>query len=112
MMGRSASTERTTTVLCRVADIPENGVRRVVVAGYAPLAVFNLDGHFYAVDDRCSHGNGSLSAGFIEGGSIVCPLHFGSFDIRTGEPVDPPCSREISTYRLTIEAGDVMISTG
>jgi nitrite reductase/ring-hydroxylating ferredoxin subunit len=111
-MGRLASTERTITVLCKVADVPENSVRRVVVAGYAPLAVFNLDGNFYAVDDRCSHGDASLSAGVIEGEAIVCPLHFGSFDIRTGEPVDPPCSREISTYRLTIEGGDVIISTG
>src|SRR5882757_2376032 len=81
---------KTGIFLCKTAEIPENGVLRVVIAGYPPLAVYNLGGSFYATDDGCSHGDGSLSDGFIEGGSIVCPLHFGSFDIRTGHPVDAP----------------------
>jgi len=111
-MSRLAATERVTKVLCRAGDIPENDVRRVVVAGYPPLAVFNLGGDFYAVEDRCSHGEASLSAGFIEGQTIVCPLHFGSFDIKTGEPVDPPCSREIATYPLTVDGENLLISVG
>ncbi len=98
------------TFLCKTGDVPENGVLRVVVPGYAPLAVYNLEGRFYVTEDLCSHGNASLSGGFIEGGAIVCPLHFGSFDIRTGEPVDPPCSREIATYPVTVKDGDLLIS--
>ncbi len=87
-------------------------MRRVVIAGHAPLAIYNLNGTFYATEDMCSHGNASLSHGFIEGGTIICPLHFGSFDIRTGEPIDPPCSREIETYRVTEHDGDLLLDEG
>ena len=96
-------------LLCKTGQIPENGVLRVVVAGYPPLALYNLGGSFYATEDRCSHGEASLSGGFIEGQAIVCPLHFGSFDIRTGEPVDPPCSREIATYAVVVAGEDLLI---
>jgi nitrite reductase/ring-hydroxylating ferredoxin subunit len=103
----------TATDLCAADDVPENGTLRVVVAGYPPLAMYNLSGAFYATEDRCSHGEASLSGGFIEGDCIVCPLHFGSFDIRTGAPVDSPCSREIQTYAIAEQAGRlVLISKG
>jgi nitrite reductase/ring-hydroxylating ferredoxin subunit len=100
----------TRTFLCKTGDIPETGVLRVVITGYPPLAVYSLDGGFYATEDICSHGNASLSGGFIEGGTIICPLHFGSFDIRTGEPVDAPCSREIETYPITLHGNDLLVS--
>jgi nitrite reductase/ring-hydroxylating ferredoxin subunit len=111
-MSRLAPTEQAMTFLCKTGDVPENGVIRVVIAGYPPLAIYRLDGAFYATDDRCSHGDASLSMGFIEGGSIVCPLHFGSFDIRTGTPVDAPCSREIATYTLVQQGDDLLLSYG
>ena len=100
--------EQTVLYLCKKSDVPENGTLRVVVAGCDPLAIYNLGGTFYATEDHCSHGDASLSEGFIEGSLIVCPLHFGSFDIRTGQAVDPPCSREITTHRL-IERGDELL---
>jgi nitrite reductase/ring-hydroxylating ferredoxin subunit len=109
MMDGATATGQTVTVLCNVADVPESGVRRVIVAGYPPLAVYNLNGAFFVTEDVCSHGEASLSAGFIEGDCIVCPLHFGSFDIRTGVPVDPPCSREIETYAVVEQAGRLVL---
>jgi nitrite reductase/ring-hydroxylating ferredoxin subunit len=105
----SQSDAPTVTFLCKKEQIPENGTLRVVVAGYPPLALYNLGGSFYATEDRCSHGEASLSGGFIEGQAIVCPLHFGSFDIRTGEPVDPPCSREIETFAVVVNGEDLVI---
>ena len=109
-MDGSSVTNETGTFLCKTGDIPETGVLRVVVAGFPPLAVYNLEGQFYATEDICSHGNASLSGGFIEGGTIICPLHFGSFDIRTGEAVDAPCSREIETYPVTLQGNDILVS--
>jgi nitrite reductase/ring-hydroxylating ferredoxin subunit len=96
--------------LCKKTAVPEGGVIRVAPAGRAPLAVYNLRGAFYATDDRCSHGDAMLSAGTVEGDLIVCPLHFGSFDIRTGAAVDPPCSREVRTYRLMADGDDLHLS--
>ncbi len=96
--------------LCKKSDIPENGVARVVAAGRKPLAVYNVGGAFYATDDRCSHGDALLSSGIVEGNLIVCPLHFGSFDIRTGLAVDPPCSREVATYAVTVDGDDLVLA--
>ena len=98
------------TYLCKKADVPENSVIRVAVAGRRPVAVYNLDGEFYATDDRCSHGDALLSSGMVEGGLIVCPLHFGSFDIRTGAAVDPPCSREVEIFRVTADGDDLLLA--
>ena len=109
-MSRLARAEQAVTFLCRTGDVPQSAPLRVVVAGYPPLAVYRLDDAFYATDDRCSHGEASLSAGFVEGSAIVCPLHFGSFDIRTGQPVDAPCSREIATYELVVKGDDLHVS--
>lgn len=109
-MDSLAATGQAVTFLCDAVDVPRNGVLRVVVAGYPPLAVFNLNGAFHATEDRCSHGEASLSAGFIEGQAIVCPLHFGSFDIRTGAPIDPPCSREIATFAVVEQDGKLALA--
>jgi nitrite reductase/ring-hydroxylating ferredoxin subunit len=106
----AVSTDQAMTFLCKAADVPENGVLRVIVAGCVPLAVYNLDGAFYATEDLCSHGSAMLSGGFVEGGTIVCPLHFGSFDIRTGEPVDAPCSREIATFNVVERDGQILLA--
>ena len=108
-MDSPTDTEQATTFLCKKGQIPENGVLRIVIAGYPPLALYNLAGCFYATEDRCSHGEAALSRGFIEGQTIVCPLHFGSFDIRTGEAVDPPCAREIATYAVIVAGEDLLI---
>ena len=103
--------EQTMTFLCKKSDVPENGVIRVVLSGGKPIAVYNLAGRFFATDDHCSHGDASLAGGFIEGDAIVCPLHFGSFDIRTGMPVDPPCTREIATHALIEDGDDLRVAS-
>jgi nitrite reductase/ring-hydroxylating ferredoxin subunit len=89
--------------LCAAAEVPLNSVRRVGLPGRPPLAVYNLNGRFLATDDRCTHGQASLSQGLVEDGSIVCPLHFGAFDIASGEPTAPPCSVRLKTYTVVCE---------
>ncbi len=96
--------------LCPTADVPLNGCKRISLGRQGEVAVFNLDGRFYATDDRCTHGAASLSKGEIEGGQIICPLHFGSFDIATGAPVDPPCDVRLRTYALRIEGAEIFIA--
>jgi nitrite reductase/ring-hydroxylating ferredoxin subunit len=87
-----------------------NGCKRISLGRRGEIAVFNLDGRFYATDDRCTHGAASLSRGEIDGGQIICPLHFGSFDIATGAPVDPPCDVSLRTYRLRIEGAELFMA--
>ena len=76
--------------LCKVEDVGVGEVRKIEAGGLT-LAVYNLDGAFYATDDACTHGPGSLSEGFIDGGTVECNFHQGLFDIRTGACVGPPC---------------------
>jgi nitrite reductase/ring-hydroxylating ferredoxin subunit len=94
--------------LCSTDEIAE-GAAIKVETGDLTLAVFNVDGQFYVMDDLCTHGPGSLSEGFVEGDVIECPFHQGQFNIRTGEVVMPPCMIPQKTYPVTIEDGKVLI---
>ncbi len=94
--------------LCKTSDVDENAAIKVET-GDLILAVFNLNGAFYVLDDVCSHGPGSLSEGFIEGENIECDFHNGQFNIKTGEVVEPPCMIPQKTYKTVVEGDTVFI---
>jgi nitrite reductase/ring-hydroxylating ferredoxin subunit len=95
-------------LLCDASDVQVGTARRIVVDRLV-LAAFNLDGEFYVTDDTCTHGFGSLSEGIIDGDIIECPWHGGTFDIRSGAPVDHPCTVPLKTYRTVVKDGAVWI---
>lgn len=97
----------TPTRLCSTEDV-EPGSALLVEIDDLELAVYNVDGQFYVTDDRCTHGPGSLSEGYLDGCVIECDFHNGAFDIRTGEVVAPPCMVPLKTYEVVVENGDVM----
>jgi p-cumate 2,3-dioxygenase ferredoxin subunit len=90
-------------------EIAPNEVRQVEVEGRPPIAVYNLDGEFFATDDTCTHGEASLAEGDVEGGEIICPFHMGAFDIRTGEACVAPCVDPVKSYPVRIEDGVVYV---
>jgi nitrite reductase/ring-hydroxylating ferredoxin subunit len=94
--------------LCRIDEVPV-GEARKVAAGELTLAVFNVDGVFYATDDACTHGPGSLSEGFLEADCIECNFHQGVFNVRTGQVVQPPCVVPVKTYPTIFADGVVYI---
>lgn len=71
------------------------------------ICVYNLDGTFYATADTCTHATASLADGDIEDDLITCPVHWGQFDIRTGQAVTFPCERHLRTYRVIVTDGGV-----
>jgi nitrite reductase/ring-hydroxylating ferredoxin subunit len=73
------------------------------------VAVFNVGGEFYVIDDLCTHGPGSLSEGYIEDDVVECNFHNGQFNIRTGEVVAPPCMVPVKTYPVQVVDGKVTI---
>ena len=73
------------------------------------LAVFNIEGKFYAMNDECTHAGGSLSEGFIEGKTVACPWHDAIFDITTGKVLKAPASEDAQTYNVRVEDGQVQI---
>ena len=70
--------------VAKTGDLDEGEAVQVIV-GRKEIAIYNLDGAFYATDDICTHAYASLADGYIEGELIECPLHGGCFDIKTGK---------------------------
>ena len=98
---------RTFHVVARTADIAPGEVRHVEVAG-REIAIYNLEGEFFATDDRCTHMRARLSDGYVEGSVIECPLHFGKFDIRSGRALSAPCTVGLVTYAMDTR-GDALV---
>jgi 3-phenylpropionate/trans-cinnamate dioxygenase ferredoxin subunit len=90
-----------------LSDIPVG--ESVRVQGQVAIAVFNVDGELFAIDDTCTHQDASLSDGWIEGCAVECPLHAACFDLRTGRPSGPPAKKPVRTHRVVVEDGLVYV---
>ncbi len=73
------------------------------------IALFNVDGAHYAIDDTCTHRGGPLSEGQIDGTVVTCPWHSAEFEITTGEVVNPPADRAVKSYPVTVEGNEIKI---
>ena len=95
--------------LCSTADLADGEARRFDVAGHR-IALVHLSGQWFAVGDRCSHADVSLSEGevMIEECAIECWKHGSTFDLRTGEPQSLPATRPVPVYEVFVEADDVV----
>jgi len=91
-----------------VADIPR-GTVRVVEHGRSRYAVCNADGEIYVVDDTCTHDDGPLGEGRLDGCAVVCPRHGAKFDIRTGAVMQMPAAFPIRVYESKIQDGRICI---
>ena len=98
--------------LCHVTDLPEGEGLRIDLDGREPLAVFQVDNEVFVVDDTCTHGQASLCDGELDGHEIECPFHQGTFDLRTGKPMNPPCSIALRVYPARVEDGRVLADLG
>lgn len=90
------------------SNIPTGEVR-VVQCGARSLAVSNVDGTLYAIDNRCTHDNGPLGEGRLRNGRILCPRHGAAFDARTGRVLSLPAVKDVAAYEVTVEGDDVYI---
>jgi NAD(P)H-dependent nitrite reductase small subunit len=91
-----------------ISDIPAGEGLRVKLEE-CEIAVFNVDGEFYAIDDVCTHAFALLSEGFVEGDVIECPLHGGKFEIKTGKAVAAPCTVDVRTYPVRREDDAILV---
>ncbi len=92
-----------------IQDIsPDTGTLRVVIDEEA-LCLYNSNGIICATQDKCPHGNANLSDGYLENGTIECPLHQGVFDITTGKPICPPVTTDIKVYEVKVEGQEILI---
>lgn len=90
--------------VCKVDELPPGSATRVNAWG-VNVGVFNDDGAFYALTDRCSHEEASLSEGEIEDGCVECPKHGSRFDLATGLPKGLPATSPVATYSTVVDDG-------
>ena len=88
--------------LCDVADVGGDRGHKVDVEGIGSLAIFFFEGRHFIVDDKCTHGLGTLSDGKISGDQIICPFHRGAFSFVTGLPTKAPCTIAVKTYQAHV----------
>jgi 3-phenylpropionate/trans-cinnamate dioxygenase ferredoxin subunit len=90
------------------SEFPSGTWRSVDLEGSA-VAVFNLDGEYYAIEDVCTHDGGILTGGTLERDEIVCPRHGARFSIKTGEVLTPPAYENVATFPVRVQDGVVQV---
>jgi 3-phenylpropionate/trans-cinnamate dioxygenase ferredoxin component len=86
------------------------GTMRWVVVDRQRILLVNVDGAFYALRDMCGHRGAPLSMGTLTGHVVECPLHYATFDVRTGKLLSGPTSADIPTYEVRVEEDMVCVS--
>ena len=94
--------------VARVGEIPEGGVKLVRVDDQT-IAVFNIDGGYYAIDDICTHDGGPLAEGHLKGEVIECPRHGARFNVKTGEVLSLPATVPVPTYAVRVEGDEIQV---
>ncbi len=77
--------------------------------GDLQIAVYNVEGEFYATDNICTHAFALLTDGFLDGDIIECPLHGGCFNVKTGAGQGSPISEDIKTYPVRVTDGTLEV---
>lgn len=91
-------------------DIPIGGCKRVVINN-VPVAVVRLADGCFAVEDTCTHAEASLCDGQVAGDELVCPLHFATFNVRTGECTGPPAMEDLKCYDVRTNGESIEVAT-
>jgi nitrite reductase/ring-hydroxylating ferredoxin subunit len=94
--------------VCKAEDL-KPGMALRVENDSQPIAVFNVDGDFYAIDDTCTHEESSLSEGFVDEDIVECAKHGAMFHIPTGEVRSLPATRSVRTFGTIVEDGDLYV---
>lgn len=90
------------------ADLP-NGERLFVEIEGKPIVIFNIADAFFAIGDVCTHDDGPLGDGNLEGFNIVCPRHGAEFDVQTGTAVQMPAVVDIPAYPVKVVQGMLQV---
>jgi 3-phenylpropionate/trans-cinnamate dioxygenase ferredoxin subunit len=94
--------------VAKASEIVPEVPKRVEIQG-EPIALFQINGKFYAIADECTHDGGILTGGTVEGKVITCPRHGAQFDITTGAVLRMPAFVPVQTYETRVEDGEVQI---
>jgi 3-phenylpropionate/trans-cinnamate dioxygenase ferredoxin component len=102
------STQAEFLEIAPASDLP-NGERLFIEVEGRSIVIFNIAGQYFAIADICTHDDGPLGDGDLEGFNIVCPRHGGEFDVRTGQAVQMPAVVDIPAYPVRVVDGTLQL---
>jgi nitrite reductase/ring-hydroxylating ferredoxin subunit len=91
-----------------IQDVPPGTAKQVTLNGKV-IAVFNVNGSFYAIADTCPHRGAPLWEGDLEGTEVTCPWHAARFDVTTGAHLSPPAPSDVATYKVQVVGDEVQV---
>ena len=95
--------------VARTSEIPQGG-KKLVEVDFLPVAIFNIGGEYYAIEDVCTHDGGPLAEGELENEEIICPRHGARFNVKTGQALCMPAFESVECYEVKIENDEIYIS--
>ena len=95
----------------KVARVEEvlPGQGKTIEAGGVQIALFNVDGAFFAIDNTCTHAGGPLGEGTLEKNQVECPWHGAHFDVKSGEALSPPAFEKVASYKVRVNGSDIEV---
>ncbi|PCI33706.1 MAG: biphenyl 2,3-dioxygenase [Elusimicrobia bacterium] len=94
--------------VCKRSDVPAGGMKIVEVGGVR-IAICDVQGTLYAIQDVCTHDDAPLGEGSLEGDSVVCSRHGGRFDVKTGAATQMPAIVPVKTFKVLVDGDDVSL---
>lgn len=94
--------------IASVNQIP-NGEGKPFTVNGKPIAVFNVDGKFYALLNICTHQKFEIDGGPLDGCVVTCPYHGAQYDVRNGKNLSPPATGPIQTFKVSVEGNDLFV---
>lgn len=95
--------------VCADGELSEGQHKLVDIGGGIEIAVFLVAGNYYAFEDLCTHDDGPLAEGEVDGCVIICPRHGARFDMKTGEALTLPAYRPVETFPVSVQGGRVIV---
>ena len=94
--------------VAKTKDIP-SGKAIAVSLGNKRIAIFNVNGKYFAIDDECTHAGGNLSEGELEETTVTCPWHGATFNVTDGCVLSAPAMDNVASYKVHVEGEDIKV---
>lgn len=95
--------------ICALSELVQDEARRFEVEGVPMAVVLDSNGDVHAIGDTCTHGDISLSEGFVDGETLECWAHGSAFSLRTGRPLNLPAYEPVPVYTVQVDGDDVLV---
>ena len=94
--------------VAKASELKPSQAKSVQAKGQT-IALFNVEGTYYAIDDTCTHVGGPLSEGEREGTTVTCPWHGAQFDVTSGKVVGPPAAESVKSYKVHVQGDEIKL---